>query len=351
MSETATIVAQMVDRLFADHVDEALLVASDAGNWPQALWTLVQRQGLPAALVPEEQGGMGASFGEAFVIARACGFHRVPLPLPETIAAGWLLTGAKLKMPVAPLSLGGAQENDDVRIEQFGADWRLTASLHRVPWGRVAQAVVVAVKHQGTTLIVCAPRQGAAIECAANVAGEFRDTLVFHDHPVEVGSWPHGFVHDPVIAIGAMMRAAQMAGALSAILGRSVSYANERHQFGRPIGKLQAIQQNLALLAGEAAAAAVAAEAAFLAADDGSMEFAVAAAKVRAGLAVSQAVGIAHQVHGAIGFTLEHSLHWSTRRLMSWRNEFGSDRHWSVILGRSILNLGADGFWPHITAA
>ncbi len=351
MSETATILAEMVDRLFADHVDEALLTANDAGKWPQARWTLVESQGLPAALVAEQQGGMGASFAEAFVIARACGFHRVPLPLPETIAAGWLLTRAKLKMPTGPLSLGGAQANDDVRIEQSGVNWRLTASLHRVPWGRVAQSVVLAVKQQGTTLIVCAPRQGATIERATNVAGEFRDTLVFHDHPVEVGSWQRGFVHDPVIVIGAMMRCGQMAGALSDILGRSVSYANDRYQFGRPIGKLQAIQQSLAVLAGEAAAAEVAAEAAFLAADEGSMEFPVAAAKVRAGLAVAQAVGIAHQVHGAIGFALEHPLHWSTRRLLSWRNEFGSDRHWSVILGRGILRLGVGGFWPHITAA
>ena len=55
---------------------------------------------------------MGASFREAFVIARACGFHRVPLPLPETIAAGWLLTCAGLEMPTGPLSLGGVQAND-----------------------------------------------------------------------------------------------------------------------------------------------------------------------------------------------------------------------------------------------
>jgi acyl-CoA dehydrogenase len=66
---------------------------------------------------------------------------------------------------------------------------------------------------------------------------------------------------------------------------------------------------------------------------------------------VPQAVGIAHQVHGAIGFTLEHPLHWSTRRLMAWRTEFGSDRHWAVILGRQVLDLGPSCFWPQVTAS
>ena len=58
------------------------------------------------------------------------------------------------------------------------------------------------------------------------------------------------------------MRAAQMAGAMEAALGLATTYANDRVQFGRPIGKFQAIQQQLALLAEEAAAALVAVESA-----------------------------------------------------------------------------------------
>ena len=87
MSETAAILAQMVDRLFTDHVDAALLAAAAQGGWPDELWRLAEEQSLTTALVPEARGGMGASFHEVCVIARACGRHRVPVPLPETMAA------------------------------------------------------------------------------------------------------------------------------------------------------------------------------------------------------------------------------------------------------------------------
>lgn len=351
MSETAAILAQMVDRLFADHVDQKLLAAADEGYWAKDLWTLAESQGLTTTLVPEAQGGMGATFQDAFVIARACGQHRAPLPLPETIAAGWLLASAGIEVPAGPLSLAGAQPRDRLRLERDGSSWRLSGSARRVAWGQVANAVALPVRYGDTTLIVRAPRAGCTVENGTNLAGEFRDTLVYRDHPVDVAPWEHGFSSDPVAMIGAMMRSGQIAGALSDVLERSVTYANDRRQFGRPIGKQQAIQQNLAVLAAEAAAVEVAAEAAFLAADRGNPEFLVAVAKVRAGIAVSQAVSIAHQVHGAIGFTLEYPLHWSTRRLMSWRTEFGSDRHWAVILGRRILDLGPDGFWPQVTAS
>lgn len=350
MSETAAILAQMVDRLFTDHVDAALLAAAAQGRWPSELWRLAEEQGLTTALVSEARGGMGASFHEVCVIARACGRHRVPVPLPETMAAGWLLASAGLDVPEGPLSLGGANRDDDVRLTQAGTEWRLSGAAHRVPWGRMAGSLVLAVEQADAKRIVRAPCAGCSIEHGSNVAGECRDTLRFTDHPVEVGSWPAGAAGNPVMMIGALMRGGQMAGALADILERSVSYANDRKQFGRAIGKQQVIQQYLAVLAAEAAAVDVAAEAAFIAADAGNAEFLVAAAKTRAGMAVAPAVGIAHQVHGAIGFALEHPLHWSTRRLMAWRSEFGSDRHWAVVLGREILDLGADDFWPTLTA-
>ena len=351
MNETAPILAQMVDRLFADHVDMALLASVNEGHWAQELWTLVEQQGLPWALVPEEQGGMAASFHDAFVIAHAAGQHRAPVPLSETMAAGWLLAKAGLKLPAGPLTLAEVPSGDNCQLERSGADWRLSGSIHRVPWGRVANSVVLTLRHDGKTLIVLAARDGAVIERAANLAGEFRDTLTFRDHPVEVAPWNHVFTDDPVAVLGATMRCGQMAGALADVLARSVVYVGERQQFGRPIGKQQAVQQNLAILAEEVAATEAAAEAAFLAFDRGDPEFLVAVAKVRAGIAVSQAVGIAHQVHGAIGFAREHPLHASTLRLMSWRTEFGGDRRWAVALGRRVIAKGADGFWPHITAA
>ena len=68
------------------------------------------------------------------------------------------------------------------------------------------------------------------------------------------------------------------------------------------------------------------------------------------GDAVDRATSIAHQVHGAIGFTYEHSLHFATRRLWAWRSEFGSDAFWAEELGGAALARGADALWPDLTA-
>ena len=159
---------------------------------------------------------------------------------------------------------------------------------------------------------------------------------------------PNAVSADLVRGVGALMRAAQMAGAMEAALDLATTYANDRVQFGRPIGKFQAIQQQLALLAEEAAAALVAVESAAISVAEGrqSAEFALAAAKIRAGEAAGTVAEIAHQVHGAIGFTEEHSLHYLTRRLWSWRDEFGDEAYWAGLLGRRIAAAGGAGLWP-----
>src|SRR5204863_2600060 len=193
-----------------------------------------------------------------------------------------------------------------------------------------------------------------------NLALDPRDTLVFDDTPVVAAAPAGAGVSAETLRLyGALVRSAQMAGAIESLLQQSVRYATERRQFGRPIGNFQAIQHNLAVLASHAAAASVAAERAFAAADSGNLTraerpralaFHVAAAKIRAGEAAGIAAGLAHQVHGAIGFTYEHSLHFATRRLWSWRAEFGGESHWSAELGRHVTARGADQLWPDLTA-
>ena len=149
---------------------------------------------------------------------------------------------------------------------------------------------------------------------------------------------------------GALVRSAQMAGGLEYLLAQTVRYVSERKQFGRPIASFQAIQHNLALLADHTAAAGIAAMNAFRAADRGDAAFEIAAAKVRTGEAAGLGAGIAHQCHGAIGFTYEHSLHFVTRRLWSWRAEFGAESHWAAEVGRHVAGRGADQLWPDLTA-
>ena len=143
----------------------------------------------------------------------------------------------------------------------------------------------------------------------------------------------------------------ETAGALEAILSLSVAYANERVAFERPIGKFQAVQQNLARLAGEVAAAlAVSGSAADAIAQAESFDEGVflegASAKVRTAEAAREGAAIAHQAFGAIGFTQEHVLHRFTLRMLSWRDDFGNESYWAVELGKRIASRGADEFWP-----
>ena len=97
------------------------------------------------------------------------------------------------------------------------------------------------------------------------------------------------------------------------------------------------------------AASGLAAEQAFRAAEKGDPGFEVSAAKIRVGEAAGVSAGLVHQVHGAIGFTYEHSLHFATRRLWSWRAEFGSESAWAIELGRRVAARGADNLWNDLT--
>lgn len=148
---------------------------------------------------------------------------------------------------------------------------------------------------------------------------------------------------------GAFANVCLAAGALDRILEMAVDYVNTREQFGRPLGKFQAMQQSLAILAAEAAAVNSAGAGTALALEQGDASFEIAAAKLRTNQAIGIGTAIAHQAHGAIGFTRDYPLHPFTRRLHHWRSSHGNDRYWAEKLGADVVSLGADGLWPEIT--
>jgi acyl-CoA dehydrogenase len=153
--------------------------------------------------------------------------------------------------------------------------------------------------------------------------------------------------------LGAFLRVGQSAGALDAALAMSIEHTNGREQFGKPLSKQQAVQQNLAILACEAAAVNVAGQAAAraldYAADSKDALFEIAAAKLRTNKAIGIGTAIAHQAHGAIGFTQDYALHPLTSGLMRWRSEFGNDAYWADILGGLASKHGGAGLWAEVT--
>ena len=148
---------------------------------------------------------------------------------------------------------------------------------------------------------------------------------------------------------GALAVVALIGGALQKALELSIDHANTRVQFGKPLGKQQAMQQSLAVLAEETAIVAVVAQAAARARDAGDAAFEIASAKLRANRAAGIGAAIAHQAHGAMGFTQEFPLHHYTRKLAEWRSAFGNDAIWADRVGAFALAQGGPGLWIEIT--
>jgi alkylation response protein AidB-like acyl-CoA dehydrogenase len=141
-----------------------------------------------------------------------------------------------------------------------------------------------------------------------------------------------------------------MAGAAQGVYAYAARYAGERHQFGRPLSAMQAVQQLLAELAAEASAMTVAVEAAAAAADrDPAGTWTLDAARIRVAEAAGTVAAVGHQVLGAIGFTDEHPLHYLTTRLWAWREEYGNSRVWSDQLGSDLAEKDGSSLWQLIT--
>ena len=356
-TDTRTMLADTCARLFTDQVTPALIEAAEKGTWPAALWRMLEENGLTLPQIPESCGGAGGEWADAHVVLAAAGRFAVPLPLPETMIGAWLLSGSGLEVPLGPLTVAPVRPADTLTLTRDGGGFRLSGSAGRVPWGASTGHVVVSAESDGKPMIALVAGGSAKAEPDVNLAFEPRDTLTWSGAPV-LAAAPAGETL-PLHALrsaGALARSAQMAGGLEFLLAQSVKYVTERVQFGRPLASFQAIQHQLALLAGHTAAAGMAAQRAFAsmdsrgAGDGGDAAFEIAAAKIRAGEAAGLGAGIAHQCHGAIGFTYEHSLHFVTRRLWSWRAEFGAEAYWAAALGREVAARGADALWPYVTS-
>ena len=332
---------ETVDRICAEHCPRALRESAEAGEWPAGLWAALEEVGLTKAALPEAAGGAGLEFGDAMLALRRTAYHALPVPLAETMIAGRLLVAAGLQVPEGALTIAPVVQSEVLDIKSKKT---LSGEARRIPWGKHCAHAVVA----GENEIGLVSLGGLAGLTEKNLAGEPRVSLNFESQTL-VAHAPLAGARARLQAEGALARSVQMAGALERSLAYSLQYAGERVQFGRPIGKFQAVQHLLAVLAAQAAASSAAADAAVEASAQAPDGFAVAVAKSRIGEAAGKGAEIAHQVHGAMGFTREHNLHYSTRRLWSWRDEFGNETYWQSRLGREIAAKGADALWPMLT--
>ena len=351
LAATRTYTLDTADRLFSDVSTSASLAAAERGAFDTAAWTKIVEAGLTFALTPEEAGGFGLPIVEGLEIARSVGEHLLPLPLCETMLAAWALGTHGLAIPDGPLTVAAASIKDPLCLARDGDGWRLTGTARRIPWAEQATAIAVLAEADDGARLTRVERAQLTTQAGQNLAMEPRAAISFDMRvPAKCVAAPGALTALSFRAAGAVMRCLQMAGALTRLTDMTATYAQDRVQFGKSLSKFQAIQHNIAILATQSAAASSCASLAAEAFAGGMKIDAIAAAKARIGEAAGIAAPIAHQIHGAMGFTYEHQLHFVTKRLLSWREEFGNEREWQQFLGARVRQQGADGAWSYLSA-
>ena len=337
------LVTETADRLFFGTCTHSAIQQAEADGTAPAIWAAFAETGFPWISLPEQAGGSGGTLLDALEVLRLAGYHGAPLPIAETgLLGGWLLTQGGFELPAGIVTVAPGSPHDTLTIAPDGT---VSGSAHMVPWGRVAERLAVVVGGR----IASIPLDQALVTPYPSLAGEPRDTLTFNAVKADVADAPAGVDATALRFRGALSRVALMAGAMEKMSQLTVSYTRERRQFGKPVAQFQAVQQHLVWASQDAALTRMAAESAGRQADRGDARFEIASAKLVANQAATRATKACHQAHGAMGMTQEYPLHHYSRRLWTWRTEYGGVREWSRWVGERAIAQGADGLYPLIS--
>ncbi len=315
-----------MDDLFSDAVRQLLTAECtpqvvrdiEAGRSAEELWRHIEDAGFADALVAGDDGGAGLCLADVFAVLELCGNHALPVPLADTMLARALLAQARIERPSGSIALAeGAR----------AVDGGVTCDTVRS--GRTADHVLATVGAESLLLLTAqATRSAAGFALDA--------TLVWP--AAAVAEAPRMAASHDVRTLHGCVHAALLAGALMRVFERTLQYANERSQFGRPIGKFQAIQHQLAVISEHAFAGRMAAQIGCQAAGTQPDRLRVAIAKARTSEAALEVAALSHSIHGAIGFTAEFDLQLYTRRLHVWRQVGGSESYWHDVAGSALVD-------------
>jgi alkylation response protein AidB-like acyl-CoA dehydrogenase len=310
-----------LDRILAGQATSAAIRHVEAGASAAHLWRQIADAGFLDLMLPEADGGAALLLPELFPILACLGRHAIPLPVAQSIAAR-ALVGTRGRLPAGMLTLATQL--------QRSAGGRLCCP--QTPCGAIAEHVLVA---DGDALLL--------LPCANAVRDVVGDPRSLSAHLTWADPSPSlvlasGGQH--LEAFAAALMAAMLSGAMHRTFEMALAQCNNRVQFGRTIGKFQAVQHQVSVMAEHVLAASIAAEAAFRGTGASPRALAAAVAKSRAGEAAAKVAATAHAVHGAIGMTDDCDLGLLTRRLHDWRLAYGGEHHWNRTIGE--LVLGAD---------
>lgn len=314
---------EAIEAILETHCMPEQVRAIERGASPEPLTEALRAAGFLELLAAEDAGGGGMGWPDFHEVVTLCGRYAVPIPLPQTLAARLLVHPGEL-LPDGLITFAPLLARGD--------DGSLLA--RHVPGGCVASHVLATREDRlvllATSEAHCQP-SGVSGSLAASLrwkagAGGVLDAAVSAE---------------ALLSVGALLHAGLLAGAMQRAFALSMAYANERTQFGKPIGKFQAIQQQLSVMAEHVAAGSMAAAAAFGSHGAHPALPACAVAKARTSEAAQLVASIAHAVHGAIGVTAEYELQLYTRRLHEWRMAHGSESYWNRELGRLFVHSDA----------
>ena len=334
----------LASKLFDEHSQWHDVGDAESTGWADGLWNALRHTGFSDVPVPEELGGAGGSVAAAVALLCAAGAHGAPVPMAEAgLVGGWLLASAGI-----PLPDGVRTALTPTATLRLDGD-RLFGTAPAVAWGHRAEYVVGLV--DGVVVLAPGPAQsgGPAVSRGVNLADEPRDTIAFDGLPVTArADAPDEVTEQSLWERIALGRVALMTGAVAAVAAMTLRYSGEREQFGRPIGRFQAVQAHLVTIHQQATALASAVDGAVDAVEAGRGGFEIACAKMLADRAAQLVTAAAHQTHGAIGMTKEYPLHYLTRRLWAWRDEAGGHHRWAERLGAALVASGPDALYPAI---
>jgi acyl-CoA dehydrogenase len=314
--------AQALNDVLSDHCTPAVVRELEAQPQQRGLWQTLVQQGLADALLPEADGGADLSLEQAFDLWELCARYSLPLPLPETMWARAFLHAQGVASPQGPIGLG-------LGITPQAADAPVVVDVSA---GRACDHVLVQ-GFEGIFLLNVASAEvtphGLAMDARMTwssqaVQGGTRVPLRTRQAP-------------DLKTVQALLAAVQLSGAMMVVFEQSLEHANQRQQFGKPIGKFQAIQHNLSLMAEQVFASRMAAQLACTGSMAQMQPVRVAVAKARTSQAAQQVTTLAHGLHGAMGFTSEFDLQLRTRRIYAWRQCAGAETHWQKTLGETLL--------------
>ena len=311
---------EALEKILGDNCTSAAARKIEGGASPGALWQPIEEAGFLDLLLAEEQGGAELPLTEMFSILECLGRFAVPVPLAQSIVARAVV---RATLPAGMLTLA-------MQTHRAGE----TISCQAVPYGATADHVLV---RDGNDVLL--------LSCASalrEVVGDRRNATanLSWDKPAPLLRMAQ--CGDRLSAMAAAATAAQLSGAMQRVFDMTLAHCNTRVQFGKSIGKFQAIQQQVSVMAEHVLAAAIAAEAAFRphAADPSRTVptlLTAAVAKSRTSEAASQVAATAHALHGAIGMTDEFDLSVVTRRMHEWRIAYGAENYWNRIVGTELL--------------